>query len=103
MSPSELRAGQKRRFDVDAVPIAGATGTNGSALVQELSRRGMPVRALVRDLEMAKEKLPSGIELVRGDLSDPASLAVAFDGIEKAYVVTALQPDTVSLLEKFFS
>jgi uncharacterized protein YbjT (DUF2867 family) len=50
--------------------IAGATGTVGRELASQLSERGTAVRALVRDPESAN--LPGGVELVRGDLADPA-------------------------------
>jgi uncharacterized protein YbjT (DUF2867 family) len=57
--------------------VAGATGQTGRRIVQELVNRQIPVRALVRNLETAKSILPSGVELVVGDVLKPETLAVA--------------------------
>jgi uncharacterized protein YbjT (DUF2867 family) len=54
--------------------VAGATGQTGRRIVQELLQRGIPVRALVRDFEAAQEILPAAVELVLGDVLDPASV-----------------------------
>lgn len=83
--------------------IAGATGTNGSELIKQLSQRNIPVRALVRDAETSAALASDTVELVQGDLADPASLAGAFDGIEKAYIVTAIAPETPNWFRNFFT
>ena len=71
--------------------VAGATGLVGSAVCQELARRGETVRALVRATS-AKEKLEAlrsaGAELCVGDLKDPGSLSSACHGVD-AVVSTA--------------
>ena len=71
--------------------VAGATGLAGSAVCQELARRGEKVRALVRSTS-AKEKLEAlrsgGAELCVGDLKDPGSLSSACRGVD-AVVSTA--------------
>ncbi len=66
--------------------VTGATGYIGGRLVPRLLEAGFQVRALAR----TPEKLNSvpwreHIEVVKGDLGDPASLAVAFDGIDVLY------------------
>jgi nucleoside-diphosphate-sugar epimerase len=43
------------------------------------------VRALVRDPERAAQILPAGIEPLKGDITDPASLAAAVDGTELVF------------------
>lgn len=48
--------------------VAGATGQTGRRIVQELVNRDVPVRAFVRNLQTAKEILPSSVELVVGDV-----------------------------------
>jgi uncharacterized protein YbjT (DUF2867 family) len=65
--------------------IAGATGTVGRELAAQLSESGSAVRALVRDPGSAN--LPAGVELVRGDLADPASLSAPLDGIDMMFLV----------------
>lgn len=54
--------------------VAGATGQTGRRIVEALIQRGIPVRALVRDLDKGKQILPSEAELVVGDVLDPTSL-----------------------------
>ena len=71
--------------------ITGATGTNGAEIVRLLADRGVPVRAMVRlpDGEAAARlrDLP-GVELFSGDFDDPASLARALTGVERAFLLT---------------
>ncbi|HHP7243560.1 MAG TPA: NAD(P)H-binding protein [Elainellaceae cyanobacterium] len=57
--------------------VAGATGETGRRIVQELVKRGISVRALVRDLEKGREILPANIDLVVGDVLKPDSLREA--------------------------
>ncbi|MBD2777574.1 SDR family oxidoreductase [Iningainema tapete] len=54
--------------------VAGATGETGRRIVQELTVRNIPVRALVRDVEKARGILPNGVELVEGDVLNPQTL-----------------------------
>lgn len=54
--------------------VAGATGQTGRRIVQELVSKNIPVRALVRNLETAKEILPPQAELVLGDVKKPETL-----------------------------
>jgi uncharacterized protein YbjT (DUF2867 family) len=69
------------------VLVAGATGQTGRLVVQQLAAEGFTVRALVRDKAKAEE-LGAGVELVQGDVKDPASLAAAFTGVDA--VVSAI-------------
>ena len=48
--------------------VAGATGQTGRRIVEELVKRQIPVRALVRNLEAAQAILPNQAELVVGDV-----------------------------------
>src|SRR4028118_2323143 len=57
--------------------VAGATGETGRRIVKELVKREIPVRALVRNLEKAREILPAEAELVVGDVLKPETLAAA--------------------------
>ncbi len=54
--------------------VTGATGKVGHALAQALRQRGDEVRALVRDPARAAATLPAGVEPVRGDVTDAASV-----------------------------
>lgn len=57
--------------------VAGATGQTGRRIVQELVKREIPVRALVRDLDKARSVLPAEVEIVVGDVLQPESLSRA--------------------------
>jgi len=61
-----------------------AAGVQGSAVVHAALRRGLKVRALVRDRERAAALLPPSVELAEGDLRDAASLRAASTGISHA-------------------
>jgi uncharacterized protein YbjT (DUF2867 family) len=68
--------------------VMGATGTNGREVATRLAAAGHRVRALVRDPGRAAGLTNERIELVAGDLDDSASLARAFEGTDKAFLVT---------------
>ncbi|MEU1281059.1 NAD(P)H-binding protein [Streptomyces sp. NPDC005805] len=70
--------------------VTGATGTVGRHVVAALLEGGHPVRALTRDPEAAE--FPAGIEVVRGDLTDPETLAGALDGVTGLHLITFAGP-----------
>jgi uncharacterized protein YbjT (DUF2867 family) len=72
--------------------VTGATGTTGRELVAALLRRGAPVRALVRDAARGRDLLGDGVEFVEGDFDRPETVAAAFDGVERVYVLTPPHP-----------
>lgn len=72
--------------------VAGATGGTGSRIVAQLVQRGIPVRALVRDLATAEAKLPAEAERVQGDVTDKASLAKALAGCDVLICATGARP-----------
>jgi uncharacterized protein YbjT (DUF2867 family) len=65
--------------------VTGATGRVGRLVVDELLRAGVAVRALTRRPDAAA--LPSGAEVVAGDLTIPASLDAALDGVNAVFLV----------------
>ena len=65
--------------------VTGATGKVGHAIARALAQRGDEVRALVRDPEKATRVLPAGVEPVRGDVTDPPSVAAALAGCEVVF------------------
>ena len=78
--------------------VTGANGTVGSEVVKQLVQGGHRVRALVRDPVKA-QKLGASVEVVKGDLSKPETLAAAFVGVGKAYVVLPATGPEFSELE----
>ncbi len=81
--------------------ITGATGRVGGATLKQLSNRGVPVRALVRNA--AKAALVAGplIETAIGDLAHPHSLEAALEGVASALLVSPLDPHQVELQGNF--
>ncbi|MEV7982769.1 SDR family oxidoreductase [Streptomyces sp. NPDC086519] len=71
--------------------VTGATGTIGSDVVRQLAGRGAKVRALTRD--PAKARVPAGVEVVRGDYGDPASLDAALSGATAVFLLRPPGPD----------
>jgi dihydroflavonol-4-reductase len=65
--------------------VTGATGKVGGAVARGLLERGDEVRALVRDPARAAGLLPTGVELVRGDVTEPETVAAAVAGCELVF------------------
>ena len=71
--------------------VTGGSGFVGGHVVHELRGRGLAVRCLVRDPRKAQKLEAWGCELVRGDMTDPASLRRAVDGIETVIHLVAIR------------
>lgn len=65
--------------------VTGATGTVGRQLVHQLLQAGHHVRALTRN--PAKANFPAGMEVVAGDLTQPATLAPALEGVTGLHLI----------------
>lgn len=74
--------------------VAGATGRQGGAVVDELLARGHVVRGMTRkpDGRKAQALAARGIEVVQGDYGDPESLAAALQGVDGVFFYTAFSP-----------
>lgn len=72
--------------------ITGATGTNGRAIVQQLTARGVRARAMVRNRERVQLPPAGNVEFVSGDFDDASSLDAALAGVDRAFLVS---PDSV--------
>ncbi|PRQ29418.1 putative NAD(P)-binding domain-containing protein [Rosa chinensis] len=70
--------------------VAGATGSTGKRIVEQLLARGYGVKAGVRDLEKAKTSLPSNnpaLEIVKADVTEgSAKLAEAISNDSEAVI-----------------
>ncbi|MBT2531702.1 NAD(P)H-binding protein [Arthrobacter sp. ISL-48] len=62
--------------------VVGATGDLGSRCARRLRSEGQPVRCLVRGSEGEVVLRGVGAEVVRGDLTVPASLRAACEGVD---------------------
>jgi uncharacterized protein YbjT (DUF2867 family) len=84
--------------------ITGATGNNGLEIVRLLSRTGVACRALVRSSEKsgALVNLP-GVEVVYGDFAAPDTLVPALKGIDRALLISSIDPKLPGTSGKFYS
>ncbi|MFO0694674.1 MAG: NAD-dependent epimerase/dehydratase family protein [Polyangiales bacterium] len=70
--------------------VTGSTGLVGFHVVEALRRRGVPVRALVRDPVRARAILHAGVELVKGDVTAKETLAPAIGGCDVVFHAAGL-------------
>ncbi len=72
-----------------SILVAGATGRQGGSVVRHLQARGFHVRALTRDPDSEKARWlkEAGVDLVRGDLTDLATLRPALEGVAGVFSV----------------
>lgn len=71
------------------VLVTGATGHQGGAALRQLRERGFSVRAATRnpDQPQARALIGPGVEVVRADMEDSASLTRALEGVFGAFSV----------------
>ena len=105
-SPANPAISSSARFQVHSrertmkpILVIGATGNIGGQVVAQLTARNVPVRALVRKPEAAA--LPQQVEIVRGDLTAPATLDPCLDGVDTVFLVwTAPASAAAAALER---
>lgn len=70
--------------------VTGATGKQGGATAKQLVKAGVKVRALTRkpNSKSANALRTMGIEVVKGNLNDKASLDIAMEGVHGVFAVT---------------
>jgi uncharacterized protein YbjT (DUF2867 family) len=76
--------------------VTGATGLAGSAVIREFARQHVPVRALVRNSGKAAmfDEL-STVEVVEGDMLRPQTLGAAFEGVDRALMISTPREEMV--------
>lgn len=70
--------------------VTGATGFTGGALVRRLLADGHHVRALVRNLDKAKDLADQGVELIEGDMTQPEAIMRGAEGCAIIYHIAAV-------------
>ena len=70
--------------------VTGATGNVGRQVVSQLLTTDAQVRALTRNPDAAG--LPPEVEIVRGDLTVPATLDECLDGVDSVFLVWTARP-----------
>jgi uncharacterized protein YbjT (DUF2867 family) len=82
--------------------ITGATGLTGAELVRRLSAKGIPSRALVRNLVKAQQlALLPNVEVVVGDMAQPDSMTEALRGVDRAMLISSSDPMMVETQSTF--
>ncbi len=78
--------------------LTGATGFVGGRLLPRLAEVEQ-VRCLVRD--RSRLRAPAGVDVVEGDLSEPADVARALDGVDTVvYLVHSMEPGNAGFAER---
>jgi uncharacterized protein YbjT (DUF2867 family) len=77
-----------------SILVTGGTGTVGSAVVQELVRRGVEVSVLTRD--PAKLRAAKGVRAVQGNLLEPATVRRVFNGIDRVFLLNPVSQSEAS-------
>ena len=67
--------------------ITGATGDVGSRVVERLLQRGDRPRVFVREEKKARSRFGDRVEVIIGDLADPASLKAAVEAVDTLFLV----------------
>ena len=66
--------------------VIGASGFVGKRVAQRLLADGYEVRCLARNLDRVQDLAKLGCETVQGDITDLASMQVALESVEAAYI-----------------
>src|SRR5262245_64986051 len=69
--------------------VTGANGHVGNNVCRQLAERGEPVRAMIRASADPAPLAGLDVEIVRGDIMDPASTAAAIEGCGRVYHTAA--------------
>ncbi|MDW5550958.1 NmrA family NAD(P)-binding protein [Methanosarcina sp.] len=80
--------------------ILGATGQIGSMLVENLLKKGQPVRAVIRDSSKVQELNNKGAEVVIADYFDAETLKRAFQGGSSVFLLTPENPECKNCLKE---
>ena len=68
--------------------IIGATGNIGKHVVAKLHAQGFPLRVFSRNAAHAATLLPTGVQIVQGDLAMPDQIGAALAGVERVFLTT---------------
>lgn len=70
--------------------VTGGTGYVGKRMVEKLRQRNEEIRLLVRNPEKAQHLVGSKVSIVKGDVTDPASLVSAMKGVDTVIHLVAI-------------
>lgn len=78
-------APDNRMASAGLILLTGATGYIGGRLLPLLAADGWRVRCMARQPDHLSQRVPEGVEVVRGDLLDSKSLRAAMAGVDAAF------------------
>ena len=81
----------------ETILVTGATGTVGSEVVRQLSTKGEIVKAAARSANDTTFSHLNGVQTVQLDLSSTDTIASAFQGVDKLFLLTPFQSNMVDL------
>ena len=81
--------------------LSGATGRVGVAASRILDEANIPFRVLVRDADKFTFKKSENIEVVCGDLENPADVELAMQGVTKALLLMSNNPGQFEIETSF--
>ncbi len=76
---------------IKTIAVVGATGHLALPVIKEMLNKGYQVKAVVRNPEKARVLLPSSVEIVKAQLTDVASLAMAFRKVDAVYINLSME------------
>lgn len=86
---------------IERVVVIGATGMLARPVIRCLVKEGFSVRALVRNVQKAKESLPKEVDLIEGNLQEQNSLEKAMRDMDAVYInLSTLNPKTAFVPER---
>lgn len=74
------------------IAVIGGTGTTGREVVKGLLATGADIRCIVRDAERAAGVLGDDVDLVEGDLADPATIEAGCRGCVSLFLLSGHSP-----------
>ena len=82
--------------DTERILITGATGTVGSATLDNLGTTDVSLRVLVHGESKTQTMRDRGVEAFVGDFLNPESLAPALEGVDTLLLITPHHPEQVA-------
>ena len=81
----------------DRIPITGATGTNGTFLVERLAAQGTEPQVMTRSRQSPEQFAARGIKTFIGDFDAPETLPPALEGVDKVFLLSEADPRQVEM------
>ncbi len=80
--------------EINRLLVFGATGTQGHPVVDRALEAGLSVRAVTRDIEAARERLSTRVELCEADLLEPETLDDAMEDVDAVFFHLPVMPQS---------